>query len=250
MTKSFVHFRNLANWPESDWLNLDIHLFIAANFNRYCSTLVKKIGLQYLPSDATDSLLGIFCDVAYKPLRTVHRKNLDAVGDRRNQIMLGTLKMIAFTRMVQAVIKEYPSYIALEQFSDSLDEDIPVETAECPPAPPAVAEAHPLKMPNAESTFFAAETMDAFHEESDRLQQQESDRVSVMVEMLRGHLTPVQYRHIRYAVCDGLNSHEISQRTGHSVTNVRIMLLNARKKMLDLVPSHLHDSVRECLHRK
>ena len=117
MKKGMARFRNLADWSSEEWQNIDIHLFIAANFNRYCSSLIKKIGLQYLPSDATESLLGIFCDVAYKPLQTVHKKNMDAAGDRRNQIMLGTLKMIAFTRMIQAVIKEFPSYIALEQFS-------------------------------------------------------------------------------------------------------------------------------------
>lgn len=246
MRNGIVRYRNLADWSHGEWQDLDIHLFIAANFNRYCSGLIKKIGLQYLPSDATDSLLGLFCDVAYKPLSTVHTKNLNAKGERRNQIMLGTLKMIAYTRMVQAVIKEFPSYIAIEHITFSTEDEGLTEPLNNSTQP----EFAPLHIPSSESAFFAAETMNCFYEESERQLQRESDRVSVMVEILRGHLTPVQYKHLRYSVCDGLDPHEISLRTGHSVTNVRIMLLNARKKMMELVPMHLLDSVQDCLHRK
>ena len=245
MNQSISRFRNLAEWPDHDWKNLNIHLFIAANFNRYCSGLIKKIGLQYLPSDATDSMMSLFCDIAYKPLKTVHAKNLDAEGNRRNQIMLGTLKMITNTRMVDALIKEYPSYVALEQMIEFRDEDNFFDGA-------FMQEEYRSSTPHmaGEATFFAAETCDIDPEETDLEEEMEKDRITVMLEMLRSYLTPVQYRHIRYAVCEGLTSQEIAERTGHSVTNVRIMLLNARKKMLELVPAHLSESVQEFLHRK
>lgn len=246
MYSNFSPFRNLADWSDSDWQNLDIHLFIAANFNRYCSGLIKKIGLQYLPSDAPESLLGIFCDVAFKPLTSVHKKNLDASGERRNQIMLGTLKMIASTRMVDALIKEYPSYIALEQLSEPSDED-----SETPLSTNVNSGGlAPVDLSPQQPAFFAAQTSDQCYQEIDMELAAEDDKISIMVETLRSHLTPIQYKHIRYAVCDGLSCFEIAERTGHSVTNVRIMLLNARKKMLELVPSHLVPSVQECLHRK
>ncbi len=245
--KTNTRFRNLTEWCQSDWEQLDIHLFIAANFNRYCASLIKKIGLQYLPSDATETLLGLFCDVAYKPLKKVHEKNLHVQGERRNQIMLGTLKMISSTRMVEAVIREFPSYIAIEQLPDYGNEDrLPIDVEST-----SVTTAFgTLDFSVSNSAFFAADTADLCYEELDLEQEQENDRLSVMVEMLRSHLTPVQYLHIRYAICDGLNSNEIAERTGHSVTNVRIMLLNARKKMLEMVPAHLTGHLKECLHRK
>ena len=246
MNQSISQFRNLADWSDHEWKTINIHLFIAANFNRYCSGLIKKIGLQYLPSDATDSMMSLFCDIAYKPLKTVHQKNLDAEGNRRNQIMLGTLKMITNTRMVDALIKEYPSYVALEQMVEFRDEDSSFDGS-------FSVEDYRSTIPNAlmgEATFFAAETCDLDSEETDLEEEMEKDRITVMLEMLRSYLTPVQYRHIRYAVCEGLTSQEIADRTGHSVTNVRIMLLNARKKMLELVPPHLSDSMQEFLHRK
>ena len=73
-TSHLTHFRNLEDWSKQDWDNLDIHLFIVANFNRYCSILLKRIGMQYLPNDATESLLGIFSDVAYPPLKKLHQR--------------------------------------------------------------------------------------------------------------------------------------------------------------------------------
>lgn len=246
MNSSISQFRNLAEWSADDWQNMDIHLFIAANFNRYCASLIKKIGLQYLPSDATDSMMSLFCDIAYRPLKTVHQKNLDAEGNRRNQIMLGTLKMITNTRMVDALIREYPSYVALENIAEFRDEDNQFDSFFSPDN----TQQSSSGLVHGEATFFAAETCDMDPEETDIEAERESDRITVMLEMLRSYLTPVQYKHLRYAVCEGLSSQEIADRTGHSVTNVRIMLLNARKKMLDLVPENLNESMREFLHRK
>ena len=99
-------YRNLANWPDEAWEKLDIHLFIVANFNRYCTSLVKKVGTRNLPSDAVDSLPGLFCDVAHKPLSAVHQRNLDARGERRNQVMLGTLKIIEASAAVYGADRE------------------------------------------------------------------------------------------------------------------------------------------------
>jgi len=245
MDTSIMKYRNLTDMSERDWKQLDIHLFIAANFNRYCASLIKKIGQQYLPSDATECLLGLFCDVAYKPLHSVHQKNIEVSGERRNQIMLGTLKMIANTRMVDALIKEYPTYVTIEllpEFNEK--EESEVEERVAHHGKPTV------DLTLSDTALFAAQTSDMCEREIDDELAKEADRLSLMVENLRSYLTPVQYQHIRYAVCDGLDSYEIAEQTGHSVTNVRIMLLNARKRMLELVPSHLAASVQSCLHRK
>ncbi len=244
-TTTLTHnrYRNLADWSPAEWENLDIYTFIAANFNRYCASLIKKVGLQYLPSDATDCLLGLFCDVSHKPMSAVHQKNLSAEGERRNQIMLGTLKMIAATRMVDALIKEYPSYINLDQLPEfSAEEDVVNESW--------FESNNVFTHSYGESMFFAASSDEHLHEELDQEQEAERNRLSTMVELLRDFLTPVQYKHIRFAVCDGLDAHEIAAQTGHSVTNVRIMLLNARKKMLELVPQELYSNVESCVHRR
>lgn len=241
------HYRNLAHWNQSDWEQIDIHLFIAANFTRYCSYLIKRVGLQYLPSDATDSLLGLFCDVAWRPLKAVHEKNLDAVGERRNQVMLGTLKMITFTRMVDALIREYPSYVALEQLPEFMEDDA-LDGEGDDDSLHHIAYSHEYEP--SQRALFAAESHDLDLDWINAEDTGEEDRVSTMVEIMRSHLTPVQYRHLRYTICERMDTQEIAEHTGHSVTNARIILLNTRKKMMEMVPRNLAGSVADCVRRK
>lgn len=239
-------YRNLAHWNHEDWSNLDIHLFIAANFTRYCSYLIKRVGLQYLPSDATDSLLGLFCDVAWKPLKAVHEKNFGAEGERRNQVMLGTLKMITFTRMVDALIREYPSYVTLDQLPE-FDSDEYGDTDGDDNACHHIGYAS--EYAPVQRALFAAENFDLSYEMLDQ-EEDSNDDVTLMIEKMRSHLTPVQYRHLRYTLCENMDTQDIADHTGHSVTNARIILLNTRKKMMEMVPEELTSSVADCVLRK
>lgn len=239
-------YRNLAPWSQEEWHNLDIHLFIAANFTRYCSHLIKRVGLQYLPSDATDSLLGLYCDVAWKPLKSVHAKNRDAEGERRNQIMLGTLKMITFTRMVDALIREFPNYVQIDQLPGFCEDDTQDSHDDESLAHIGCRNGHEPS----QRALFAAEdyalTFDMLEQEENR----EDERISIMLEKMRSRLTPVQYRHLRYTICERMDTMEIAEHTGHSVTNARIVLLNTRKKMMAMVPPEMASLVSDCVLRK
>lgn len=242
MNQNINRYRDLSTLSSKEWEELDIYTFIAANFNRYCSGLIKKIGIQHLPSDTRDSLMGLFCDVGYRPLSSIHEKNKHAVGERRNQIMLGTLKMISATRMVEALIKEYPSYVTLNAATDPIDSD---EWTDCPE--------ELLHAPSSEpqaTAFFAAESSTPFWNELEEEQTHGDNQLSLKMEVIRSYLTPLQYKHLRYTICDGLTTNEIAEKTGHSATNVRIMLLNARKVMMDLVPAHLQQDIQHCIRRR
>ncbi|MBV1921992.1 MAG: hypothetical protein KUG73_15035 [Pseudomonadales bacterium] len=234
-------YRDLSSLSKDEWKSLDIYVFIAANFNRYCSGLIKKIGIQHLPSDTRDSLMGLFCDVGYRPLTRAHEKNIDAVGERRNQIMLGTLKMISTTRMVDALIKEYPAYVTLNSTTDPVDGDDWTEASE---------ELHHTSRETQATAFFAAESCTPFWNEIEQEQSHDDAELSLKMEVVRSYLTPLQFKHLRYTICDGLTTNEIAEKTGHSATNVRIMLLNARKIMMDLVPSHLQNDIQHCMRRR
>ena len=236
-------YRNLTVLTDSEWQDLNIYLFIAANFNRYCSPLIKKIGAKYLPSDASDTLLSLFCDVGHKPLKSIHSKNLDAQGERRNQIMLGTLKMIATTRMVEAVIKEFPSYVALDLLPETADSEFNKIVNDDDVMQTNSADSWQQAMYAASDDCYTQEEVEAEASKND-------EQVSFMIETIRSYLTPMQYKHLRYAICDGMNCNEIAEKTGHSATNVRIMLLNARKRMMELIPGNLSDDYADCLHRR
>ena len=236
-------YRNLIHLTDQEWKDLNIYLFIAANFNRYCAPLIKKIGAKYLPSDASDTLLSLFCDVGYKPLVSIHRKNPDATGERRNQIMLGTLKMIATTRMVEAVIREFPSYVTLDLLPETSESEYHKSVNE-------EEYLHPMQNDSWQQALYAANDDCITQEESEAEADRNDEHLSLMIETIRSYLTPMQYKHLRFAVCEGLNCNEIADKTGHSATNVRIMLLNARKKMLELIPDHLNQDLADCLHRR
>lgn len=117
---------------DNEWRDLNYFEFIRINHKRYIS---HAIGNQahYLPSDATEELLGIFLDVALEPIRRVHLRNLDAVGQRRRQVMLGTLRGIACTRVSERLMQEYPArqFVSLDsvgswcEFADDEDRDLP-----------------------------------------------------------------------------------------------------------------------------
>ena len=247
MPNEKYRYSNLAHWSQEEWRNINIHLFIAANFTRYCSSLVKRVGQQYLPNDAVDSLLGLFCDVAWKPLKTVHERNLDAQGDRRNQIMLGTLKMITVTRMVDALIREFPNHVAIDQLPgfvednqyEDEDDDDNLNHLNCP-----------QDFEPSQRALFAAEDYAALYEVQEQEECIEDERISTMLEQMRSTLTPVQFRHLRYAICGRMDATEIAELTGRSVTNARIVLLKTRKRMIDLVPPDMLETVADCVLRK
>jgi hypothetical protein len=235
---AMTRYRNLATLPEKDWIDLDIHLYILANYQRYSASLMRRIGLKYLPSDTQDILPGLFCDVAYRPLHKLHQANLDASGERRNQLMLGTLKMIAATRMVEAVIKEFPSYTSL----DDEDNDITVvdqgDTPYAMPSTGIMQAAEP--MPQYEVAFNTSHLPGydgaATINEAEQEFQQQDERISTMIEILRSRLTQTQYRHLRMVLCEQLSYQDIADRTGHTINNVRSVLTNARRRLYEMVP--------------
>ena len=239
-------YRNLANWTQDEWEKLDIYTFIAANYNRYCSSLLKKIGTQYLPSDAKDVLMGLFADVSYKPLKNVHKKNITARGECRNQALLGTLKKIAVTRMIDAVIKEFPNTISIDRITVAftLDEHADVYETDHRHIPSTQSQATELS-----TVLYAASSAEDLLLDTEKDLDSADNETSRKVEIVRSHLTKTQYKHLRYVVCDGLSFREIAEHTDHSITNVRIILLNTRKKMLGLVPHHLQKGIESCLFR-
>ncbi len=236
-----THYRNLSHLSIDEWKNLDIHLFIAANFNRYCSLLIKKIGYQHLPSDAMESLLGLYCSVAYKPLVSVHARNIDAEGEKRNQVMLGTLKMISTTRMVDAVIQEYPAYVSLDNMESSIE-----------PESLKIAENNAMRYSAFVFDEYASNTAanDAWFDGDEMDSAETDEKLSLMIETLRHELTVSQYQVLRHLLCDNYDIHQIAELTGTTLTNIRIMLQNIRRKLHSLLPPDTAKRFEHCLYRK
>lgn len=238
--QAYSHYRNLKDLSRDEWLNLDIHLFIAANFNRYCGLLIKKIGYQHLPSDAMESLLGLYCAVGYKPLASVHARHLDAEGEKRNQVMLGTLKTISVTRMVDAVINEFPAYISIDRVDVDADE-LAKNVAE-PTAIYSWGRGH-------ETSLYTEEDFPESPEDIEQRQEEIEKNRSMRVELLRHHLTVSQYQTFRHMICDHMDIQQLAEITGTTLTNIRIMLLNIRRKLHGLLSPDMAKEFEDCLYR-
>lgn len=261
---SISHYRNLKHLSQQEWQQLDIHLFIAANFNRYCSLLIKKIGYQHLPSDAMDSLLSLYCMVAFKPLVSVHLRHLDAEGEKRNQVMLGTLKMISMTRMIDAVIQEYPSHLSLDQITTlAIPPGVEQECATYDTTPfeggfdshndaanDAYNDSRVDKGITPVGAVGALSREMETPEDRERFLAEDEQRKSAMIELARHCLTVNQYQTLRHLLCDDMDTQQIAALTGTSLTNIRIMLLNIRKRLHQLLPADVATELESCLFRK
>lgn len=237
---AYSHYRNLKDLSREEWLNLDIHLFIAANFNRYCGLLIKKIGYQHLPSDAMESLLGLYCAVGYKPLASVHARHLDAEGEKRNQVMLGTLKTISVTRMVDAVINEFPAYISIDRVDVDAD-GMAMSVAES-------AATYSFGYRD-DACLFTEDDYPETPEEAEKRQEEIEKNRSMRVEMVRHHLTVSQYQTFRHMICDHMDIHQLAEMTGTTLTNIRIMLLNIRRKLHGQLSQDMAREFEDCLYR-
>jgi len=169
---------------DSEWLNLNHFEFIRINYQRYVSHAVGNQG-SYLPSDAVDELLGIFLDVGLEPIIRAHERNLDAVGQRRRQVMLGTLRGIARTRVSARLIQEYPARLPLpiEAVSSCDSED------DFSGDSPLFSNPHTNSLP---LPLYAADSLDDQYER-DEVAERDDQVLLQRLETVRGKLSYSQY---------------------------------------------------------
>ena len=228
-------FTNLAAWAAEDWRTLDIYQFILANYRRYAPIVINKIGSEHFPLEAHDLLPNLFVDRGIKPLRSVHDKNLAAIGEKRNQVMLGTLKEIARTRIVESVIKEFPFHESLEYDSLDQDEETTVNTE-----PPRYGR-QPIQNLFTETTEICVDR--------ERLENEyEKERETrLMLEVLRSFFTNNQYQHLKARICEGKSFDQIAEETSKTVSNARITLKLARDRMFEMLTEEQQYEMKEAL---
>lgn len=237
-----LDYTNLAGWSHSDWEQLDIYKFILANFRRYVSVVVAGVRRNNFPLEAYEVLPSLFIDCGYKALASVHGKNLEARGERRNQIMLGSLRANAGTRVVTAVIKEFPFHESLESYH----------------AHPEATESEQTSPQDEGQGFGRSEVSNLFTESSEILVDREileaewqvEKKNRLQVELIRGLLTNNQYQHLKSRVCEGNTEEQIALDTGKTVSNARITLKNARKRMYHLLTDEQQEAMAHLVSKK
>lgn len=232
-----MDYTNLAGWSRIEWEQLDIYRFILANFRRYMPLVVNRIGKENFPMEAYEVAPSLFIDRGYKPLASVHSKNHVAVGERRNQIMLGSLREIARTRIVEAVIKEFPFHESIDNYQSQL------ETTEDDLT--SAKEEGPGFGRSSVSNLFTESSEIVVDREVLETEWQEEKQKRLQVELVRSFLTNNQYQHFKSKVCEGKTVEQIALDTGKTVSNARITLKNARIRLFNLLTDEQQDGMTE-----
>lgn len=235
-------YTNLANWSQQDWENLDIFTFIDRNHNRYRDLVLRKIGYGHLPADAMKDLASVFYVCSVEQLRRRHQSNLDAEGQRRNQLMLGTLKSIAATRVVDQLIKEFPLHISLEEEQSRAEDSFEYANASFDEDGPGSSEGHSYWEVSTQA--FTATEREMWEEE-----QRELEELNHYLDLSRKFLTRTQHQYVSKVIRECFTPADIAEEKGCTRTTVRIGLREARRRMLDQLDERTRKRLKHLLDR-
>lgn len=269
------HFFDIEKLTDEQYANLDIGMFIMANLRRYIGLISEQTGA--LSELELSELPGIFYDQGIKPLTNKHRSLLDESPLERKKGMLGYLKAIAKTRVVQAIYasrksvdlevvhdddscailynhtkRSKSSNSAYDFFKDSIDQSAGdsgyssqeqywhiIQTTQ-----------NSMSCDPAENLMFAAEEVAL-----DEQPEYDADRYSVAresLESIRDVLPAGQYATLRDLVESDFSAsaHDIARDKGCSVRKVYARLAKARRRMYDMLPPELQAKHADDLKRK
>ena len=241
---------DIAALTDKEFADLDVGYLILNNYRRYRQAITDIIGP--LTEFEEDDLAGIFWDICHVEIGKVKAAHLNSTGEERKIAILGILKSMARTRVME--------YICKQRESLKVDPELSYEDGgaffSCPKykknSPDEWAfmdfDQHRIANDPAERMMFAAEAVvGAYDEESDEefvnLERIESIRhlfphkqYSALVELAQaGFSTPVK---------------EVADDIGCSDRKYYARLASARLKMWEHLPQHKQAELEHCLKRK
>lgn len=267
------HFFDIEQLTDEEYADLDIGLFIMANLRRYIGLISEQTGT--LTEMELSELPGIFYDQGIKPLTKKHRSLLGASPLERKKGLLGYLKAIAKTRVVQAIYASRKSvdfevvhddescailYNSVRRNRSSNDECSVTAQTENSNDQELNQQEHywhiiqtsqaSISGDPAENLMFAAEeiTLDGHPEH-------ETDRYSIAresLESIRDVLPAGQYATLRDLVDSDFSAsaYDIARENGCSVRKVYARLARARRRMFEMLPPDLQARHVDDLKRK
>jgi hypothetical protein len=219
----------IANMSQSEWEELNLGEWFLAHYAPYMwptTNAYMAHGIFYDPAEIRNHLYA----VVVPALKTKHRKNLDATGEKRNQVLFGTLNAFATKRAPSDVHKQFPSSYEVAAFdlrsgsNGGMDESVPEWKI----------------LEDLHTQYAAAEsdqgdpTIDDLQERDDRIEAEEAT-TSRMIEMIRPLLLPRQYQVYRFLFCDRMSPHEVAHELKVSVEHIYALRSKAKKTLLGIL---------------
>lgn len=229
--------QKLISMSQDEYRSLDIAQFILSNIGRYASSVVEALKKSFDNVDYDEVCNSIFA-ASCERLKSIHARNMDAVGEARAIALFTPLKMIA-TRDVPREYKRMFGVGVEERVSDAVYRMV----------------RHHNRDSRAEGRFFddhsewtcymlaAAATDDHTerHIEADPWESATDAKESVrhrsaLVESLRHKLPRTEYQVLRLLVCDELSHPQIGPKLSISDNNVCVVRHNLRKRLSSFLP--------------
>lgn len=96
-----MEYTSLASLSTHDFENLNVLEFTFNNAARYINSIMSRISECVDIEEARCEIINVIVDIAYTPMSQALASNIDIDPDKRDQVMLGTLKSICMTRVVE-----------------------------------------------------------------------------------------------------------------------------------------------------
>lgn len=249
-------FFDIAELSDNEFAEMDIGMLIMANMRRYIGLISSLVGP--LSDIERSELPGIFFDVGYKPLKKKQTEHLSSDGEERKRALLGTLKAIAQTRVVQYLRRKRSEFVRDVQLEDGTaailfnhyDSSTRSDTSSSPYFEWQYIDTvqHTLSGDPTESLMFAAEEA-ALPAEAEP---DHYDFIKEGLEELRHLLPTSQYVTLRDLVDNDFASsaREMADEAGCNERKIFARLAEARKKLFENLTPEQQKELKDTLYRK
>lgn len=223
----------IASLTQEEWESLDLWKWLIAHYKPYtgpiAQTMKRRFGC-YEPNEVEN----LIYDAVYPALVSIHRSNLNAKGEARNQVLFRTLLITAKKRIPWLIGKIYPltelrANDLIDQYKDPASRNGESNTDE--PIPEWIA---------LDTIMYAAATSDVLTDnigsmDPDLFSDDDDIRKSIYVERLRPFMPKRWHQVFRMSVCDRLEPREISLKLGVSQDHVYTMRSRIKRLLSDIL---------------
>lgn len=241
---------DIASMSDAEFAATDPSIFIHKNYRRYVRLIEARLGK--LSEMERGDLGGLFWEICHVEIEKLKSKLLDADGNRRSQAILGTLKAMAVTRVLEALRlqREQFGYDAqLSHEGENLWLRVPTRSKTDKPYWHCIEDAYPDTPDTPDGqVFFAAEGAHAHICDED----ERTLKNIQLNEQARSLFTRSQFAAMNAFLRAGHNPKvaDVAAAEGVSERKYFDRLKASRFRMWSLLPPELQEQYRDCLKRK
>lgn len=239
----------IASLSQKEWEELDLWKWLEAHYRAYAKNVAKAYRRRFGEVDHDEVQNNIYAAV-YPALVSAHRRNLNAVGEKRNQVLFSTILVITTKRIPAMLNAEFP---ACEQKAFDFLSPSPEQYSRFQQEHTTNSESS-SEWSKIEAIMYAAADADrheldigdecARREKQAAMEEQENSR---RVEQLRTAMPNRWYQVLRMGICDRMTPKDIAEHLGVSQDTIYNIRSNTKHFLAVLAQSSRQIPTRQSL---